>query len=50
MIPFSARPSGWQEIALWVVVALAGSVLTVLAFRAYLNPSALIDFANSQLC
>jgi len=26
------------------------AVLMVVAFRAYLNPSALIDFANSRLC
>jgi hypothetical protein len=50
MIPFRARTSGWREIAIWVLVALAGAVLTVVAFRAYLNPSALIDFANSRLC
>ncbi len=50
MIPLSGRPSEWREIALWVVVAVAAAVLTVLAFRAYLNPSALIDFANSRLC
>ncbi len=50
MIPLSGRPSEWREIALWVVVAVAAAVLTVLAFCAYLNPSAVIDFANSRLC
>jgi hypothetical protein len=50
MIPLSGRASGWREVAVWVVVAVAGAALTVLAFRAYLNPSALIDFANSLLC
>jgi hypothetical protein len=48
MIPSSGRASGWREIALWIVIA--GAVLTVVAFRAYLNPSAIIDFANSRLC
>ena len=50
MIPLSGRPSEWREIAVWVMVAVAVAGLTVLAFRAYLNPSALIDFANSLLC
>jgi hypothetical protein len=50
MIPLSSRVSGWGEIALWAVIAVAGAVVTVVAFRAYLNPSALIDFANSRLC
>jgi hypothetical protein len=50
MIPSSGRASGWREIALWIVIAVAGAVLTVVAFRAYLNPSAIIDFANSRLC
>jgi hypothetical protein len=50
MIPLSGRTLGWREIAVWVLVAVAGAALTVLAFRAYLNPSAVIDFANSQLC
>ncbi len=50
MIPLGGRVSGWREIALWVLIAVAAAVLTVVAFRAYLNPSALIDFANSLLC
>ena len=50
MMPLSGRPSERREVALWVLVTLAGAVLMVLAFRAYLNPSALIDFANSRLC
>jgi len=50
MIPLSGRVSGWREIALWVVIAVAGAAVTVVAFRAYLNPSTLIDFANSRLC
>jgi hypothetical protein len=50
MIPLSGRPSEWRAIALWAALAVVAAVLTVLAFRAYLNPSALIDFANSRLC
>jgi hypothetical protein len=50
MIPLSGRVSGWREFALWVVIAVAGAVVTVVAFRAYLNPLALIDLANSRLC
>jgi hypothetical protein len=50
MIPSSGPAPGWRVVALWVVVAVAGAALTVLAFRAYLNPAALIDFANSRLC
>jgi hypothetical protein len=50
MIPLSGRPSGWREIGLWTLLAVIAAVLAVLAFRAYLNPSALIDFANSRLC
>jgi hypothetical protein len=42
-------------VSIWTIVkagavAVAAAVLMVLAFRAYLNPSALIDFANSRLC
>jgi hypothetical protein len=50
MIPLSSRASGWREIALWIVIAVAGAVLAVVAFRACLNRSVLIDFANSRLC
>jgi hypothetical protein len=50
MIPPTGAAPAWRVVALWVVVAVAGAVLTVLAFRAYLNPSAIIDFANSRLC
>jgi len=50
MIPLSGRPSAWRQIAWWTVVAVVAAVLMVVAFRAYLNPSALIDFANSRLC
>ena len=50
MIPLSGRPSEWRQIAWWMVAAVVAAVLMVVAFRAYLNPSALIDFANSRLC
>ena len=50
MSPLNGPLSSWREITLWVLVAVAAAVLMVLAFRAYLNPSALIDFANSRLC
>jgi hypothetical protein len=50
MIPSSVTVPAWRAVALWVLVAVAGTLLTVLAFRAYLNPAALIDFANSRLC
>ena len=50
MIPSGTRLPGLRVAAWWVAVAVAGAVLPVLAFRAYLNPAALIDFANSRLC
>jgi hypothetical protein len=50
MSPLNGPLSSWREITLWALVAVAAAVLMVLAFRAYLNPSALIDFANSRLC
>jgi hypothetical protein len=40
----------WQAVVLWLFVAVAGAALMVFAFRAYLNPAALIDLANSRLC
>jgi len=50
MIPLRGSVSNRREFALWALVAIAAAVLMVLAFRGYLNPSALIDFANSRLC
>jgi hypothetical protein len=50
MIPSGGRTPGLRVAAWWAAVAVAVALLTVLAFRAYLNPAALIDFANSRLC
>ncbi len=50
MIPSSGAAPAWRVVVFWLVVAVAGAALTVLAFRAYLNPAALIDLANSRLC
>jgi hypothetical protein len=42
--------SGWRSAVGWVVLAVLCAVLTALAWRGYMNPAALIDFANQRLC
>jgi hypothetical protein len=37
-------------VAWWVLLIGAGVLLTVFAFRGYLDPAALIELANSRLC
>jgi len=34
----------------WLAIALICALLSWWAFRGYLTPGALIDFANSKLC
>ena len=41
---------GWRGAAYWIALAIVGALLLGFVFQAYLNPAALIDFANSKLC
>jgi len=42
--------AGWRSAVWWVAIAVLCALLAFWAFRSYLNPGALIDFANSRLC
>jgi hypothetical protein len=41
--------AGWRKVTRWLLIA-AGATVLVLATRAYLDPAAMIDLANTQLC
>lgn len=34
----------------WTLVAILAALVAWLALRAYISPTAIIDFANSRLC
>jgi hypothetical protein len=45
MIDTRSRSAAW-----WIVLAIVCTLLGWWAFRGYLTPGALIDFANMKLC
>jgi hypothetical protein len=41
---------GWRAAIWWIALALVCLALVMFALRGYLSPSAIIDFANMNLC
>lgn len=41
---------GWRSALGWIVLAIITFVLAALAWRGYLSPAAVIEFANQRLC
>jgi hypothetical protein len=50
MIPSGALNASVWRITWWILVGIVCTVLTAFALRGYLDPAALIDFANARLC
>jgi hypothetical protein len=41
---------GWRSALWWVAVAILCALIVAIAWRGYLSPAAIIDFANQRLC
>jgi hypothetical protein len=48
--PEATSYSAPRRVALWAVLALLAVVVIYAAFRGYLNPELLLQFANSFYC
>lgn len=50
MIPSGTLSAPVWRVAWWILVGIVCALLTAFALRGYLDPGALIDFANTWLC